>query len=222
MNLSAFDIIGPVMVGPSSSHTAGAARLAGVGRALLGSPPRRAVMRLHGSFAATGRGHGTDRALVAGLLGDAPDAEDLPSSLARAEAAGLEVVFEYIDLGEQAHPNSVEFELAREESMLRFTGASLGGGVIEVREVDGLPVCFGCARPTLVCWHEDRPGFLHEVTGVLAAAAQNIAVLSTARRSRHAAALTVIETDEPITVVCREALAAVPGLRLQRYLPALA
>ncbi|HEX2099057.1 MAG TPA: L-serine ammonia-lyase, iron-sulfur-dependent subunit beta [Candidatus Synoicihabitans sp.] len=222
MNLSAFDIIGPVMVGPSSSHTAGAARLGWVGHALLGSVPQRAVIGLHGSFAATGRGHGTDRALLAGLLGDPPDAENLPDAPERARAMGLDFVFEAIDLGEQAHPNSVELKLASGQQTVRLIGASLGGGVIHVSEVDGLAVNFGCARPTLVCWHEDRRGFLYDVTAVLAAEGRNIATLSTARVGRSAAALTVIETDEPLLEPSLAALARIAGLRRHRYLPPLA
>ena len=195
MKLSAFDVIGPVMVGPSSSHTAGAARIGLLARRLLGEAPVRAVLRLHGSFAATGRGHATDRALIAGLLDFSPDNPDLPRAPELAAAAGLGFTFEAVDLGEAAHPNTACIELAGATAGLRLTAASLGGGIIEVVEIDGYATSFRGDLHTLVCWHEDRSGFLARVTAVLACAELNIATLRTSRQGRGDDALTVIETD---------------------------
>ncbi|MGH7444240.1 MAG: serine dehydratase beta chain, partial [Longimicrobiales bacterium] len=133
--VSLFDILGPVMVGPSSSHTAGACRLGLMARAILGGTPTRAHIRLHGSFAATGDGHGTKRAIVGGLIGLPPDDLRLREAFAEAEDAGLEWSFENVDLGEEAHPNTVVIDLERDGESVEVRGASIGGGRIEVTEL---------------------------------------------------------------------------------------
>ncbi len=119
------------MVGPSSSHTAGALRLGLLARALLGRTPERATIGLHGSFATTYQGHGTDHAVVAGLLGMAPDDSRIPDSLAVADQEGLEVSFEPVDLGATAHPNTLRFDITAGEDNVSLVGASVGGGAIE-------------------------------------------------------------------------------------------
>src|SRR5690625_899157 len=162
--VSLFDILGPVMVGPSSSHTAGACRLGLMARAILGGTPERAVIELHGSFAATGEGHGTHRAIVGGLIGLPPDDLRLREAYAEAEAAGLEWSFEEIDLGEEAHPNSVIFEVEREGERVKVRGASIGGGRIEVTEIDGFQVSLGGDYHTLVVLARDVPGTIATIT----------------------------------------------------------
>jgi len=192
---SVFQIIGPPMVGPSSSHTAGAVRIGLLGHLLLGAVPERAVIGLHGSFAATGRGHATDRGIVAGLLGWQPDDERLKDALALAETAGVAVTFEAVDLGDAAHPNSARLRLALGTQTLSLTAASVGGGNVEASELDGLSVSFSGSLDALVMWHQDRPGFLAHVTAVLACVNANIATIRTARAHRGAGAITVIELD---------------------------
>lgn len=207
MTLSAFDVIGPLMVGPSSSHTAGAARLGLAARGLLGVAPVRAVLTLHGSFAATGSGHATDRALVSGVLGLAPDDARLPQAPELAAQAGIEIVFAVEDFGPTAHPNSARIELeAQDGQSLRLTGASLGGGIIEVSELDGYATSFHGDLHTMVCYHEDRSGFLARVTTVLACADINIASLRTTRHIRGERALSVIETDGEVPEDARSLL----------------
>jgi L-serine dehydratase len=219
VNLSVFDIIGPVMVGPSSSHTAGAARLGLAARRILGEPPLRAILGLHGSFAATGRGHATDRALLAGLLGLSPDDAALPRSPELAAEAGLRFEFEAIDLGEAAHPNTARIELESANLRLSISGASLGGGIVEITEIDTYATSFRGDLYTLVCWHEDKGGFLARVTAVLACVELNIATLRTSRRGRGHDALTVIETDGPTPA---DALGLLSRLGSVRRLRALA
>ena len=192
---SVFQIIGPPMVGPSSSHTAGAVRIGLLGHLLLGGAPQQAVIGLHGSFAATGRGHATDRGIVAGLLGWRPDDERLKDALALAQAAGVVVTFEAVDLGDAAHPNSARLRLARGGETVSLTAASVGGGNVEASELDGLSVSFSGSLDALVMWHQDQPGFLAHVTAVLACVNANIATIRTARAHRGAAAITVIELD---------------------------
>lgn len=193
--LSAFEIIGPPMVGPSSSHTAGACRIGLLGRWLLGESPQRAKIGLHGSFAATGQGHGTDRALVAGLLGFHPDDERLKDALVLAAPAGVAVDFETIDLGEQAHPNSVRLALVGESRSIDVVAASVGGGSVRVTQVDESEVDIRGQLETIVMWHQDSPGFLGRVATVCACVGLNIASARTSRLVRGQEALTAIEVD---------------------------
>lgn len=220
LNLSAFDVIGPVMVGPSSSHTAGAARIGLTARRLLGAPPERARIGLHGSFAATGKGHATDRALVAGLLGEAPDSASLPTALERAPAAGLAVEFFRLDLGDLAHPNTAQLELEGNGRSLTLTAASLGGGVVVIVALDGHTVHFNCARPTLVSWHTDRAGYLAALTATLAYAAVNITTISTTRKNRGGEALTVVEIDDAFPPFVATIIGAMEGVSRVVILPA--
>ncbi|AHF92887.1 serine dehydratase [Opitutaceae bacterium TAV5] len=233
MPLSAFDVIGPVMVGPSSSHTAGAVRLGLMARHLLGETPCRAALTLHGSFAATGRGHATDRALLAGLLGLAPDDAALPRSPELATAAGLAFTFATEDFGESAHPNTARIHVsatppsdAAPHSAIRtphltMTGASLGGGIIEVSDIDGYATSFRGDLDTLVCWHEDKSGFLARITAIVACVEANIATLRTSRSGRGNHALTVIETDGPLPADALSLLSRIPWLTRLRTVPPL-
>src|SRR5829696_1610366 len=138
--VSLLDIIGPVMVGPSSSHTAGACRLGLLARGLVGGTPQSALLELHGSFARTGEGHGTDKALVGGLLGFRPDDERLRTALEIAEKEGLDYRFEKTTIAEDAHPNTVRISLTRGDREAVMVGASLGAGRVLVSEIDGYPV----------------------------------------------------------------------------------
>jgi L-serine dehydratase len=191
---SIFDIVGPIMIGPSSSHTAGAVRLGRLARAVFGGRPERAIITLHGSFASTGSGHGTDLALVAGLLGFCPDDERISRSPEIAKAEGLEISFRTADLGE-VHPNTAEFELLSPENRMVVRGSSLGGGDVEVTDIDGFEVSITGELPVLVVEHQDRPGEIAAVSGALAQSGINIAAMSVSREKRGARALMLIETD---------------------------
>ncbi len=196
--MNIFDIMGPVMVGPSSSHTAGAVRIGRIARRLLGSQPARADILLHGSFAATGPGHGTDRAIVAGLLGMAPDDPDIPNSLWLAEGVGMAVS---IRTGEirNAHPNTAVLTVTNtEDRTLTVSASSLGGGRVRVNAIDGMEAAFSGEYPTLIIRNEDRPGILSEVTRALGASGANIATVQLYRDRRGGLAVTVIECDEPL------------------------
>jgi L-serine dehydratase len=196
--VSLFDIIGPVMVGPSSSHTAGACRLGLMARAIFGGTPQHARIALHGSFAATGEGHGTHRAIVGGLVGIAPDDLRLKSAYDEARAAGLDWDFEEIDLGEDAHPNTAVLELTRGDDRVLVRGASVGGGRIEVTEIDDFPISLGGDYDTLVILARDEPGTIMTITGLLAAESINLATMRVDRTGRHKDALMTIEADAPI------------------------
>lgn len=214
--VSLFDILGPVMVGPSSSHTAGACRLGLMARAILGDTPERAQIRLHGSFAATGEGHGTHRAIVGGLIGLAPDDLRLREAYAEAEAAGLEWSFAEIELGEEAHPNTVIFEVERGEERVRLRGASVGGGRIEVTEIDGFHVALGGDYHTLVVLARDTPGTIATIAGIFAEDRVNLATMRVDRTGRHKDALMTIEIDEPISDQALDEIRSYPWLRWAR------
>ncbi|MEI2692025.1 MAG: L-serine ammonia-lyase, iron-sulfur-dependent subunit beta [Anaerolineae bacterium] len=218
-NISVFDIIGPIMVGPSSSHTAGAVRLGQVARAILGRPPVDVAIELHGSFAQTGQGHGTDRGLVAGLLGMATDNEDLPRSFELAEQAGLSFRFADVDLGEDAHPNSVRMTLSDGQHTVQVTGSSVGGGLVEIINVDGYDVQFGCSYDTLLVLAEDRPGTINQVTGWLARHKINIAFLRVKRDKRGGDSIMIIETDATVDPMLLEAFEDYTWVRWVRQVP---
>lgn len=218
---SLFDIVGPVMIGPSSSHTAGAVRLGALAAAIFGRRATSALIRLHGSFSSTGTGHGTDLALVAGLLGMAPDDERIPDAPALADAAGLAVEFEHADLGE-AHPNSAEFVLADGSGVsMVVRGSSLGGGDVVVTRVDGFDVEVTGELPVLVVEHVDRPGEIAGVTGTLAQSGVNIASMQVSREKRGARALMLIETDIPVSDTCAALIAEQPGVAAVMRVPAI-
>ena len=193
-----FDILGPTMVGPSSSHTAGAVRIGGMARALLGGKPVEAQLYLHGSFAQTGQGHGTDRALIAGLLGMQPDDLRIPSSFEEAEREGLHFTFRNVNLG-NVHPNTVIIH-AREASgkTLHLQAASTGGGRILVTELNEIPVHFTGDLNTLIVQNRDDRGQIAEVTGALSGVGVNIAFMSLCRDRRGGSAIMVIEVDQPV------------------------
>lgn len=220
--ISAFDVIGPVMVGPSSSHTAGACRIGLVARALLATAPVRARLGLHGSFAATGSGHATDRALVAGIMGRHPDDAELKDSLHMAAEAGLAVECVEVDLGEDAHPNSVQIDIEADGGESHtLTAASPGGGSIDIREIDGFPTSINGCSHTVLIWHQDRPGFLAALTGLLAGAEANIGAIRTGRRRRGSEALTVLELDSRLPPGLAVRLEEIPATRQVRLLAPL-
>lgn len=195
MNLSVFEIIGPPMVGPSSSHTAGACRIGWACRELLGGTPQQVQIGLHGSFFATGQGHGTDQAIVAGLLGFSPDDDRLKDSFQFAAAAGLHFEIGEIDLGPQAHPNSVRLRAKRAEIETTLRAVSIGGGSILLERIDLFPVEIRGTLETLIFWHADTPGFISRITAVLACVEVNVASIRTSRFERGEQALTTIEID---------------------------
>lgn len=193
-----FDLIGPQMIGPSSSHTAGAARLGGVAYRLADGKIRKARVTLYGSFADTGRGHGTDRAIVAGLLGLAPDDGRIRSSFALAKEQKKDISVEFSSHS-MKHPNTARILIESESGQrMELVGASIGGGSIEIQEINGMEVSFGCEYPTVLIFHQDRPGVISKVTGVLAEEEINIAFMRVFRNSRRQNACMIIETDQEV------------------------
>ena len=195
---SIFDIIGPIMIGPSSSHTAGAARLGKVARSIAEGELKAVEFSLHGSFGKTYKGHGSDRALVAGILGFEPWDERLRDSLNLAKEQGIEVKFIPTDLGD-VHPNTVKFVMFLEDGHeVEVIGSSIGGGNISISEVDGEKVEFNGNYPTLLVKHKDLPGVISRVSGLISSANINIAFLKVFRLSKGKTATMVFETDTPV------------------------
>jgi len=196
MNL--FDILGPIMVGPSSSHTAGAVKIGLVARKLLADYPARAEVYLHGSFAATGVGHGTDRALIAGLLGLQPDDEDVPRSFELARNEEFSFTIGKIELRD-AHPNSVLLKIdGKNGKHLEMIASSLGGGRVCVDEIDGIATKFTVDYPTLIIRNRDTAGMIAHVTSLLSMERVNIASMQVCREQRGGDAVMVLEIDSNI------------------------
>lgn len=194
--VSLLDIIGPVMVGPSSSHTAGACRLGLLARGLVGGTPESALVELHGSFARTGEGHGTDKAIVGGLMGFRPDDERLRTALDIAECEQLRYRFEKTTLADDAHPNSVRITATRGDRETVMTGASLGAGRVLVTEIDGYPVEVSGNYHAIVLVAEDVRGSVARIATLLAEHGLNIATLRLTRKERGGDAFMVIEMDD--------------------------
>ena len=192
---SVFDIIGPVMIGPSSSHTAGAARIGKVVRSIFGQQPDSVDIYLYESFAKTYRGHGTDIALVGGLLGMEPDDEQLANSLEIAYEQGMEVCF--IHKSEKAdHPNSVKIVVSSGDRKLSVTGISIGGGNIQISELNGFKLSLSMGTPTFIVVHQDVPGMIAKVTNILSASDINISTMTVTRESKGEKAIMIIEVDQ--------------------------
>jgi L-serine dehydratase len=206
------------MVGPSSSHTAGACRLALLARHLLPTAPEAARFELHGSFAKTGKGHGTDLALVAGVLGYAPDDERIPHAFAEAERVGLLIDFAMTDLGD-VHPNSVRISLRGGGREATLTGSSLGGGFVRVFEVDGFRIEVTGGAPTLLVQHRDTPGVIARVARIIADDDINIGTLHSARRRKGGEAMMSVEMDRPLSAPAAAYLAHLPFVHALHHLP---
>ncbi|WP_427338879.1 L-serine ammonia-lyase, iron-sulfur-dependent subunit beta [Caloranaerobacter sp. DY30410] len=205
-NYSTFDILGPIMIGPSSSHTAGAARLGKVAMEIAGNDFEAVTFYLHGSFAKTYKGHGTDRALVAGVLGMEPYDERLKNSLNIAKEKGIKIRFVETDLGYE-HPNTVKIVFYMKDGRkIDVTGSSIGGGSIIITNINGYNVEFSGMYPTLVIKHIDKKGIISKVTTVLAKHDINIATMKVNRKTKGKEASMIIETDHEINPIVIEEL----------------
>ena len=195
--MNIFDVIGPVMIGPSSSHTAGAARIGNVARKLLAEDPRRAEILLHGSFAETYRGHGSDRAMIGGILGLLPSDSLLKDSFQLAKKQHLVFEFAPSDLGD-VHPNTCKILLYGDHKSISVTASSVGGGQIQVVEINGAQVDFSAEYNTTIIFNRDRAGTVADVTRILSDSHVNIAFMRLFREFEVEDAIMILETDEPV------------------------
>lgn len=193
-----FDIVGPIMVGPSSSHTAGAVRIGYVAGKLLGEPVKKAEILLYGSFLATGEGHGTRKAIVAGLLGMQPDDYQIADSFEIAKEKGMEIIFGEAKL-EDAHPNTAVIHLTGTgDKTIEVQASSIGGSRIKIDKIDGINTNFSGENPTLIVHNLDQPGHVSEVTSMLAHKGVNIATMQLYRSAKGQKAVMVVECDQQI------------------------
>lgn len=199
MQNSIFNILGPVMIGPSSSHTAGAQRLGLSAFMLADGNISKVIFYLHGSFAKTYKGHGTDKALVGGVLGMSSYDKNIRYSLEIATKKGLDFSFIEKDLGD-VHPNTVMLEIFKcNGDKIELIGSSIGGGSIEITSINGLSCSITGNFPTIVISHRDKVGMINNITELLSKKGINIVSIKNSRNSRGEDAFTVIETDEPIS-----------------------
>lgn len=213
MNVSLFEVAGPIMVGPSSSHTAGAARLSRLATLFLSQPFRHVSFGLHGSFARTYHGHGTDLALVAGTLGIRQEDEAMKQAFQIAQERGITYDFYPVDLGD-AHENSVAITFTLEDgSTTQVVGSSIGGGRVLVTSIDSIETELTLDSPTLLVIYEDRPGMLSRICAELAYANINIGVLKCSRQEKGGQACSVIETDSPIPQDMQQTLTQLRGVQ---------
>jgi L-serine dehydratase len=200
--ISVFDVIGPNMVGPSSSHTAGAASIALLTKKMIGEKVRRIKFTLYGSFAKTYKGHGTDRARVGGILGFETDDERIRDSFELAKAAGLDFTFECADTDEDddIHPNTVDMQVEGFSGRTLFVrGESLGGGKVRLTRINGVKVSFTGEFHALIVIQRDYPGVVAGITSVLSSYGVNIAYLRVFREEKGGLAYTIVESDEAIS-----------------------
>jgi len=213
-----FDILGPVMIGPSSSHTAGAARIGRITRRLLGEEIVSADVLLTGSFAATYTGHGTDRAIIGGLMDMNVDDMRLRESPTLAKNAGVDITFRTGELPD-AHPNTAQITATGVSGQtICVTAASIGGGRIRVEAIDGLPLSFTGEKNTYIVWHQDVPGMVALVSTMLATKAVNIATMNVSRLAQGGQAVMVIEVDAADPADNPKSLSVLPGVSRAVYL----
>lgn len=216
--MNIFDILGPVMVGPSSSHTAGAVKIGYISHKLMGEKIIRAEILLYGSFLLTGKGHGTTKAIVAGLIGMKPDDERIPDSFEIAACEGLEFSIGEAQL-KDAHPNSVLLRLVGESGKeLEIIGESLGGSIINIAKLDGLSANISGDYPTLICSNTDIPGMVAKVSTILAVSNVNIANLQLYRSSRGKNSVFIAECDQEISRDTLKEIGNLNGIAKVSYL----
>ena len=210
--MNVFDIIGPVMIGPSSSHTAGAARIGRVARKILGEQAVVAKIGFAGSFARTHKGHGTDKAIVAGILDMKPDDDRIPLSLEIAEQTGLHFSFYETKLV-RAHPNTAILDLTGiSGNSCTVQGASIGGGSILISKLNGMDSVFSGEQDTLIVAHKDAPGMIASVASLLADSGINIGNFRLSRPHKGNPGIMTIELDESIGKASVAGLRALPGI----------
>ena len=219
--LQVFDILGPIMIGPSSSHTAGAVRIGKYARSVLGKTPVKAVIRFSGSFAKTYKGHGTDKAVIAGILGMDTDDSRIRNSMQIATEEGLDFTFIEEDI-DGAHPNTAEITLTDAEGRSALIqGASIGGGNIVINKINDTEVSISGKSDTLVIPHDDIPGMIAVVTNILAEKGVNVHGFSLGRDRKGGIAVMTIEIDGNIDESINEAIMGCPNIHASTILKAI-
>jgi L-serine dehydratase len=203
---SIFDMIGPIMIGPSSSHTAGVVRIGRVAHKILGRTPQKAIITFYNSFAQTYEGHGSDRAIIAGLMDFATDDTRIKNSFDFAKEAGFEYTFKAVGNASLYHPNTVKLELEAENRKIEVIGESRGGGIINIASYNGFRADISASMHTLIVLAEDTKGKLAFIANILAQDECNIATASVSRKGKNDLACHFYEMDSPIRPLTLEYL----------------
>ena len=212
-------MIGPVMIGPSSSHTAGVVRIARVARKILGAAPEEATITFYNSFARTYEGHGSDRAVIAGLLDFKTDDVRIKTSFEHAEKAGLKYIFKSVGNASAMHPNTVRIRAKAGEHEIELVGESKGGGVIQIVEVNGFAANFGANLHTLIIMAADVKGSIAFIANVIAHDDCNIATMTVSRKGKNDIACQIIETDSGLRPLTIEYLKNLDWIYEVTYIP---
>ncbi|PSL06342.1 L-serine ammonia-lyase, iron-sulfur-dependent subunit beta [Cecembia rubra] len=216
---SVFDMIGPVMIGPSSSHTAGVVRIARAAIRVLGGTPEEATITFYNSFARTYEGHGSDKAILGGLLDLKTDDPGIKTSFDLAKEKGLNFTFKSIGNASIYHPNTIKLNLKKGDQKIEVIGESLGGGVINIAEVDGFNANFSAQMHTLIIKADDISGAIAFISSVIAQEKTNIATMSVSRKGKNDLACHVIEMDSGIRPMTIEYLRSLPWIKQLIYIP---
>ena len=218
MNTSIFQVAGPIMIGPSSSHTAGAAKIGKVARQIVNADFDSVRFGLFGSFDKTGKGHGTDRALLAGVLGLSEYDERIPMSFEIAHAQGLEFEFHSVEL-EDAHENTAIITFFKDgKQRLEIQAASTGGGNIRIDKIAGYEIGVNGTLPTIFVRQNDQKGVISHVTTILADNDINVATMKVSRSNKSEEAICVIEIDDTINADIVEKLKDYEHIRSVRLI----
>ncbi|MFC3881508.1 L-serine ammonia-lyase, iron-sulfur-dependent subunit beta [Algoriphagus namhaensis] len=216
---SVFDMIGPVMIGPSSSHTAGVVRIARAAIRVLGGIPEEAEITFYNSFARTYEGHGSDRAIIGGLLDFKTDDPAIKTALQSAEEKNLKFKFKSIGNSSVHHPNTIKLNLTKGERKIEVVGESLGGGVINIAEIDGFVANFSAQDHTLIIKAADVSGAIAFISSVIAQEKTNIATMSVSRKGKNDLACHVIEMDSGLNPITLNYLKSLPWIKELIYIP---
>ena len=212
-------MIGPVMIGPSSSHTAGVVRIARAAIRVLGGIPQEATVTFYNSFARTYEGHGSDRAILGGLLDFKTDDSRIKNALELASSSNLKYTFKSIGNSSIHHPNTIKLNLKKDGKSIEVVGESLGGGVINIAEVDGFVANFSAQAHTLIIKADDISGAIAFISSVIAQEKTNIATMSVSRKGKNDMACHVIEMDTGIREITTQYLKSLPWVKELIYIP---
>lgn len=212
-------MIGPVMIGPSSSHTAGVVRIARAAIRILGGIPDEATVTFYNSFARTYEGHGSDRAILGGLMDFKTDDARIKNALEFAADSNLKYTFKSIGNSSIHHPNTIKLNLKKDGKSIEVVGESLGGGVINIAEVDGFVANFSAQAHTLIIKADDVSGAIAFISSVIAQEKTNIATMSVSRKGKNDLACHVIEMDSGIREITTSYLKSLPWVKELIYIP---
>lgn len=211
-NLSAFDIIGPVMIGPSSSHTAGAVRIGNLAKEIVDNQFKEVKIHFHGSFKETYQGHGTDKAIIGGLLGLKTDDSKIKESFKLAKEQGFKFEFFPADL-DDVHPNTMKLEIIDQDDIkTTIVASSIGGGNIIVTELNGTEVKLKGEYYTLITFHSDEPGLIAKISEILQIYNLNIAEMEVLRKEKGSQATAIINLDQKVEKHILKLLSDIPGI----------